>query len=89
MPGLVARLDLEGAQAIQTEELIFEEEVDYVLSIGEEKIALQPKALQDQQVKDLIIVRRGAWEIIGVCNHWTIGLSFFHSFTSNYFNYWL
>ncbi|XP_065909499.1 beta-parvin-like [Dysidea avara] len=52
----VARLDLEGAQAIQTEELIFEEEVDYVLSIGEEKIALQPKALQDQQVKDLIIV---------------------------------
>jgi len=59
LPGVVARLDLEGAQAIQTEELIVEEEVDYVLSIGEEKIALQPKALQDQQVKDLIAVRIG------------------------------
>jgi len=55
---------LEGAQAIQTEELVVEEEVDYVLSVGEEKIALQPKALQDQQVKDLITVRIRIWEII-------------------------
>lgn len=53
----VARLDLEGTQAIQTEELIFEEEVDYVLSVGEERIALQPKTLQDEPVKELISVR--------------------------------
>jgi len=49
-------LDLEGAQAIQTEELIVEDEVDYVLSVGEERIALQPKTLQDQPVKELISV---------------------------------
>lgn len=54
---VVARLDLEGAQAIQTEELVVEEEVDYVLSIGEERIALQPKTLQDEPVKELISVR--------------------------------
>lgn len=47
---------MEGAAAIQTEELVVEEEVDYVLSVGEEKIALQPRALQNQQVKDLISV---------------------------------
>jgi len=54
---VVARLDLEGAQAIQTEELIVEEDVDYVLSVGEERIALQPKTLQDEPVKELISVR--------------------------------
>ena len=54
---IAARLDLEGAQAIQTEELIVEEEVDYVLSVGEERIALQPKTLQDEPVRDLIMVR--------------------------------
>lgn len=53
----VARLDFEGAQAIQTEELIVEEEVDYVLSVGEERIALQPKTLQDEPVRELILVR--------------------------------
>lgn len=67
IPGVVARLDLEGAQAIQTEELVVEEEVDYVLSVGEEKIALQPKALQDQQVKDLITVRIGMFIVLCMC----------------------
>ena len=51
-------MDLEGAQAIQTEELIVEEDVDYVLSVGEERIALQPKTLQDKPVKELISVRK-------------------------------
>ena len=50
-------MDLEGAQAIQTEELVVEEDVDYVLSVGEERIALQPKTLQDEPVRDLITVR--------------------------------
>ena len=55
---IAARLDLEGAQAIQTEELVVEEDVDYVLSVGEERIALQPKTLQDKPVKELISVRK-------------------------------